>query len=94
MYGLGEINVGNIRQRRQPGEHIGEFGGQIVLVAIAPLLFRDGLGKFADLFDQPEKGRRGPSRGISLVVPLVDELLKLGDGHRRAGTCGGHGTAL
>jgi len=76
VHRFGEINIGDVGQRCEPGEDIGEFAGQFFGAAVASLVFGDGLGQFADLFGEPQERFRRPAFRVGVVVPLPDQLLK------------------
>ena len=72
--GLGQIDAGNVRNRRQPGEHVGKLP-QPLLVRAVPQRSR----QLANLLDEPEECAFDAAGHVFLVVHLADESLKIGE---------------
>src|SRR5262245_38554768 len=85
LHGVGEIDVEDIGERREPRQHIGEFLVEVGRVAIAALVTADGVGQLANLLGEPEERRRRAAGGIGGEIAIANELLKLRDEHGVSG---------
>src|ERR1017187_5284501 len=63
--GLLEIDAADIRQGRQPGDHVGHFRGQLIVCTRAK-----GGRQLAEFLGQPQEGRRIPPGCVLLTVQL------------------------
>ena len=66
----------DVRQRHQPGQHVGELLFLIVLIVLG-----NRAGQFADFLSEPEKRLRGPALAVLIGVHSVDQSLEFADFH-------------
>jgi hypothetical protein len=65
--GLGEVDAGQVGERDQPRQHVGELLDPLV-VALPP----DGAGQLADLLDEPGEGAVDAAGAVLLAVGGAD----------------------
>lgn len=76
--GVGEIDIGDVGESHEPGEDVGKFEGEVLLVVSA----QRG-GEFADFFHEPHKGSVDAALRVLAAVHGIDELLNFRELHVR-----------
>ena len=73
--GLGQVDIGDIRQGGEPGGDVGELAGQFIRGT-----FAECGGQFADFFHKPHERTRDPAFVVFGAVHLGDQVLEIAKG--------------
>src|SRR5262245_59635780 len=74
-----EIDAAEGGKGRQPGQHVAEFVQERCRVLVA-----QGTRELPDLLDHPPERRVAPSPGIPVDVRAAQDVLQLGEVHRKS----------
>src|SRR5688500_15806382 len=72
--GFGQVHADYVGDRRQPGQHVGEFLEMLLVGAVA-----ETTRELAHFFHQPHERAGNAPRDVLLQVHVADQLLELGN---------------